>query len=118
MMANTRVLIVEDQYLLAADMADALTDAGFEVVGPAGTLDDAFILADSGHIDVAVVDCDLRGKAVTPLVHALSARGVPTVMVTGYSESAPDVSAAKPTRYLQKPVGSDAVVRALDSLLH
>lgn len=117
-MENARVLVVEDQFLLAIDMADALTDAGFEVVGPAGTLDDAFELVDAGDIDIAVVDCDLRGREVTSLVHALSARGVPTVMVTGYSESSPDVSAAKPTRYLQKPVASEAVVRVLDSLLH
>jgi CheY-like chemotaxis protein len=81
-------LVVEDEYLLADDMAQALAGMGAEVVGPLPTKDRALTLISSGEpLDAAVLDINLRGETVFPVADALTARAIPFVFATGYAQT-------------------------------
>jgi CheY-like chemotaxis protein len=106
------ILVVEDEFLLAEAMADALIALGVQVVGPVGDLAAALALASAAKIDGAVLDINLRGEMVFPLADALAERGVPYIFATGYEQdSIPERFRAAPT--VSKPVD----VQALKSLL-
>lgn len=80
-----RVLVVEDEFYIADDMAAALTQLGAEVVGPAPSKETALaILSSESPIHAAVLDINLKGQAVFPVADALTARGVPFVFASGY----------------------------------
>ena len=80
-----RVLIVEDEALLAMELEFALLDEGAEVVGPALSLDAALRLIEAGPpIDCALLDVDLGGRDVYPAAHLLARRGIPIVFHTGH----------------------------------
>ncbi|MGX7703662.1 response regulator [Methylobacterium sp. Gmos1] len=83
-----RVLVVEDEYFIADDISRALIRHGAEVVGPVPTVREARALLDSESLDLAVLDINLRGELVYPLVAELSRRGVPMVFATGYDVTA------------------------------
>ena len=90
MLSGSRVLIVEDEPLVAGYLADLLADAGAVLVGPVATVGDARHLVRNGtKVDVALLDLNLRDGSVTPLLEALNARAVPTLVYTG--ASLPDV---------------------------
>lgn len=105
-MSRPKVLIVEDEGLVALTMEDLLTDLGCEVVGSFGavqaTLD---FLASSPELDGALLDVNLGGEMVYPVADVLIARGVPFIFATGYGAS-PD------TRYAAVPVASKPVTEA------
>ena len=82
--AGRRVLVAEDEFLIALEIGDALQQAGYEVVGPAATAEETLRLAREALLDAAVLDADLRGEPVFPAADALAARGVPFVFLTGY----------------------------------
>ena len=92
-----RILIVEDEYYLATDLAEAIAACDAEVVGPVGTLEDASRVLDSERIDRAVLDVNLRGEMSFPIAERLEAAGIPYVIATGYSE------ASLPERFRSKP---------------
>jgi DNA-binding response OmpR family regulator len=80
-----RVLIVEDEYLIALDAADTLERAGLKVVGIAGSVKKALkLLAESG-CDAALLDANLDGDSAEPVATALHQRGIPFLVVTGYT---------------------------------
>ena len=79
-----RLLVVEDEALVALSLAADLEAMGWEVVGPAATLDEAHALLEANHVDVALLDVNLDGTLVFPLAEALRARGKPFVFHTGY----------------------------------
>jgi DNA-binding response OmpR family regulator len=82
---NKRILLVEDDFLLADCMKDALQDQGAVVIGPAGSLKTAMeLLAADQDVQAAILDVQVRGEAVFPLVDALVERHVPVVFVSGY----------------------------------
>jgi CheY-like chemotaxis protein len=87
-LTQCRVLVVEDEFFVADDMAQTLLKLGAEVVGPAPTAEKALALLDTEPIDVAVLDINLRGVAVFPLADELRRRGVPFVFATGYDDGA------------------------------
>jgi CheY-like chemotaxis protein len=82
--APKRVLVVEDEALIAFQVIDALEELGWEVVGPAASLAAALELAGEERLDGAVLDVNLRGSDVYPVARLLDARGVPLVFTTGY----------------------------------
>jgi DNA-binding response OmpR family regulator len=79
-----RVLVAEDEFVIALEVEDVLRRAGYEVVGPAATPEDAARLATEEPLDAAVLDVELRGGRVFPAAEALARRGVPFVFLTGY----------------------------------
>ncbi|MFH6783681.1 MULTISPECIES: response regulator [Methylobacterium] len=83
-----RVLVVEDEYFIADDISRALVRHGAEVVGPVPTVDEARRLLASQPLDLAVLDINLRGELVYPLVAEFARRGVPVVFATGYDAAA------------------------------
>ncbi len=80
-----RILVAEDEYAIAQEVASAFAAVGAEVLGPAATLADTLRAASApGRIDAAVLDVNLRGEMAWPAVEALLGRGVPVVLATGY----------------------------------
>ncbi len=85
LLAGLRVLLVEHDYWLAHEMATLLVEAGAEVVGPAGRLDDARAqAAREPHLDGAVAGVQLGDGRADLLLAELLARGVPVLLTTGY----------------------------------
>ncbi|MGK7868241.1 response regulator [Falsiroseomonas sp. E2-1-a20] len=82
-----KVLVVEDEALVAMLVEDALLDAGFEVLGPAATVEEALSLLDRERPDAVVLDLNLAGETSTPVADLLAARGIPYVIATGYGAS-------------------------------
>jgi ActR/RegA family two-component response regulator len=105
-----RVLIVEDEMLIAQDLAEYFAQLGAEVVGPAMTLDDGFRL--SGRAEAAVLDVNLRGEMSFPLAETLLARHVPFVFFTAYAAVAVPAHLRGVERYL-KPASYTRVHRSL-----
>lgn len=112
-LAGRRLLVVEDEYFLAADLAQALSADGAEIIGPAASVDAALdLLDDTDQLDGAVVDLNLQGEMAFPVADALKERNIPFVFSTGYDQS------AIPPRYgdtprCEKPVKATAIARAL-----
>lgn len=82
---SIRILVVEDEPLLAFDIAQHLTTAGYEVVGPASTVARALELIASQGCDIAVLDINLGHETAEPIAAVLTGRGAPFFTVTGYS---------------------------------
>lgn len=110
--AGRRVLLVEDDYFIADELAQWLRNAGAEVIGPVGTLSEALHLLDSHPLDGAILDINLRGELAYPLADALISRGTPLVFSTGYDESAIPERYCDVTR-CEKPLDPATVTRAL-----
>ncbi|MFO1061530.1 MAG: response regulator [Dongiaceae bacterium] len=81
--ARRRVLVVEDQLVIAMHLEEIVCSAGCEVVGPFGRLDHAVIAASDILLDAALLDVDLGGEASFPVAHVLRKRGIPFAFVTG-----------------------------------
>ncbi|CAD1796130.1 CheY-like chemotaxis protein [Xanthomonas arboricola] len=80
-----RILVVEDDYLLAESLNDLLVEAGVCVLGPVGNVPEALSLVTSGQtIDGALLDVNVRGQPVFPVADALLQRGVPFSFCSGY----------------------------------
>ncbi|WP_240791016.1 response regulator [Roseomonas sp. AR75] len=82
-----RVMVVEDEALVAMLVEDALVDAGFGVMGPAATVEEAMALLSLERPDAVVLDLNLAGETSTPVADELAARGIPYVIATGYGAS-------------------------------
>jgi CheY-like chemotaxis protein len=85
---DRRILVVEDEYLIAMSLQDALETAGSIVVGPAPSVDKALQTIDSEpHIDAAVLDVNLGGALAYPVADMLVARKIPFVFTSGYEDA-------------------------------
>ena len=82
-LAGRRILIVEDEAMIALLIQDVLANLASEVVGPAARIDTALALAVAEPIDLAVLDLNLAGELVYPVAEALAGRGIPFVFITG-----------------------------------
>ena len=111
--AGRRILVIEDDYLIALDLTDALEERGAEVIGPAGNIGQATRLAQTAEqIDGALLDINLRGEMSYPIADVLRARGVRFVFTTGYDKS------NIPDRYrdigcCEKPLQIDTFIKML-----
>ena len=101
-LSGRRVLLVEDESMVAWLLEDMLVDLGCAVVGPAAGVNQALAMIDAEAIDAAVLDVNLNGQMSYPVADALAARGVPFVFSTGYNKvSLPNSYQIFPV--LQKP---------------
>jgi len=82
-----RVLLVEDENLVALLLEDMLAELGHTVVGPVARLDKALEAAQREAFDVAILDVNINGEAAYPIADALAARGIPFVFSTGYGKT-------------------------------
>jgi PAS domain S-box-containing protein len=114
--AGRRVLVVEDEPLLALDVAASLAEAGIVVVGPAGTLAEAARLIETARLDAALVDANLHGEPVDEIAATLTRRGIPFAFVTGYGrDSLPPAFRGAPL--VAKPFDGRDLVEAARRLL-
>jgi CheY-like chemotaxis protein len=115
-LASRRILVVEDEYFLADDMAQVLAGLGAEVLGPVSTREQALALLSSDErIDVAVLDINLRGQTVFPVADALTERGIPFVFTTGYSKASLP-PAYRQVPHWEKPFNPNELAKALPGL--
>ena len=109
-----RVLLVEDEALIALHMEDLIADLGHEVTATAMRLDEALELAERCDFDFAILDINLAGAMSFPIADLLTRRGVPFAFTTGYAPAG--VQAPYNTRpIVRKPVLLDELNRALCS---
>src|SRR6202171_5551025 len=85
--SNRRVLLVEEEMLVAWLIEDMLADLGCAVIGPASSVNQALAMIDAEAVDAAVLDLNLNGQMSYPVADALAARGVPFVISTGYDKT-------------------------------
>ena len=115
LLALKRILIVEDETLVAMNIEDTLADEGCEVVGPASRLDVAIRLAREERIDAAVLDVTIRGGQVFPVAEILMDRGIPFVLASGYGDWALPERLKGQSR-LTKPFSSEELLRSMRAL--
>jgi CheY-like chemotaxis protein len=97
-----KVLVVEDELLVASLLQEMLQMAGCIVTGPIPRLAEAITAARSADCDIALLDVNLAGERIDPVAEILSARRIPFVFVTGYGADALPVAHADRPR-LCKP---------------
>lgn len=113
-LSGLRVLVVEDEALVAMLLEDMLGDLGCEVTALASRVPQAVEIArdPAQAFDVAILDVNVAGESIAPVAQALSERPAPFVFATGYGESGvPEAFRGRPT--LQKPFGMADVERRL-----
>ena len=86
MARGKRVLVVEDELMIRMLLQDMLDDLGHTLAGEAGRIDEALTLAKQGEFDVAILDVNLNGQPISPVVEMLVERGLPFVFATGYGQ--------------------------------
>jgi len=112
--AGKRVLVVEDELMIRMLLQDMLADLGHTLAGEAGRIEDAVALAKQGGFDIAILDVNLNGQPISPVVEVLLERGVPFVFATGYGQrGVPEPYRGSPT--LQKPFQADALAEAINA---
>jgi CheY-like chemotaxis protein len=111
-----RVLIVEDEAILAFVLEELITDGGFEIAGVATRLETALAIIQAGVCEAAVLDANLVGVSAAPAALALTERGVPFVVLSGYSRDQLRAAFTVAT-CLQKPCQPVSLIGALLSIL-
>lgn len=115
-LSGYRILIVEDEALIALDLSCALEDLRAVVVGSVNNLADARKLVCEATIDCAVLDVQLGGESVAALIPELDARHIPRVFMTAHSEQdLPEAWTAWPV--LEKPMVRGDVLRAIERVV-
>lgn len=108
-----RVMVLEDDVLIAMDMEDFLLGEGCEVVGPISNVEAALEEVETARLDGAVVDLNLRGELSVPVIEALRSRGVPVVVCSGYAELTGVQDMLKDVPMVPKPCDFKALQRLL-----
>jgi CheY-like chemotaxis protein len=114
--AQTRVLVVEDEYLIRMLLEDMLADLGYTVAAAVGTVAEARELAANGDFSAAILDVNLEGQEIYPVADILNRRSLPFVFVTGYGERNL-LEGYRDRPALQKPFQVDQLDAALAGLL-
>ncbi len=108
--SGNRVMIVEDEALVAIVVSESLSVLGCSVIGPFSRCADAMAAVDAGDVDAAILDVNLDGEMVYPLADILTERGLPFIFVTGYGAESIDRRFAH-IPVMQKPVERNMLQR-------
>jgi CheY-like chemotaxis protein len=115
MSRKPRVLVVEDEWLIAMDTASCLRAAGYPVVGPVASVAAAVRLVDADEVDIALLDIQLNGETSLPVAQTLLDRGTPFAFMTGFGPG--DVAASfRKCTFVSKPVSQAAILATLAEL--
>lgn len=111
-----RILIVEDEWLVAEDHAQTLRDCGYSVIGPCATVESALDTINQETIDAALLDVELRNEKSFAVAEALIRLGVHFAFLSGHSKhDLPE--ALRGEVILSKPVAPNLLVRAIEDLM-
>jgi DNA-binding response OmpR family regulator len=113
-LVGRKVLVVEDNALIAWELEATLQEAGCVVVGPCGTLAEAFGACET-DLDAALLDLNVGGEFTMSLANRLSSAGVPIVFVTGYGDDM--LATYRETPIITKPYRRSEVLVALSSVM-
>jgi CheY-like chemotaxis protein len=114
-LSGRRVLIVEDESLVAMLAEDFLIELGAIVIGPATSIDDAIAMIATHEIDAAVLDLNIRGERSDRVADALRLRGIPIVCATGYGEGAAEFASG--STIVAKPYSKEKLDHSLQLAL-
>jgi CheY-like chemotaxis protein len=110
------VFLVEDEVMIRMMVADMLEELGFRVAAETGEINEAIRLAQSAEFDLAILDVNVNGKVISPVVDLITARNRPFIFATGYGSSGlPEEYRDRPA--LQKPFQLETLARMIDSTL-
>ena len=115
-LVGLRVLVVEDEFLIALSLKATLEGFGCQVVGPVASVDEGRSAAVNAPIDVALVDVNIVGGSSFSVAEDLRQRGCPLAFLTGYSDSKKLPVGMADVRRLVKPLESETLRRALVDL--
>lgn len=110
---GARVLIVEDDAVLAFDLMCVLKDAGAETLGPAGNLKRAMALLQERPLSCGVLDVSLRDEVVFPAAQKLRERGIGIVFYTGHADMEGLMSDWPEAQVLSKPASHLLLMKAI-----
>ena len=117
LLGGKRALVVEDEYLVAQETAEALRAAGCTVVGPVSDIAQAVLSAETEQLDAAVLDINLRGKLAWPVADALRARGIPFIFASGYAETLQPPPELAHIPRIEKPIRPQRLVAVLSAVV-
>jgi DNA-binding response OmpR family regulator len=117
MQPAARILVVEDEFLVAMQIEAILTRAGWRVIGSAGTLSSAVSLARKSACDAALLDVNLRGERADEVAEILFARGVPFLFVSGYGRGNLPAAFRQSVELIAKPFSHRTLVEAVRNLM-
>jgi two-component SAPR family response regulator len=106
--SGNKIMVVEDEALVALALRDSLDELGFSVIGPFSRISEAMIALRNNHVDAAVLDVNLGGELIYPLADVLTADHVPFVFITGYGADEIERRYAS-IPILQKPIEPGAL---------
>lgn len=115
-LVSPRILVVEDEMLVALLIVDMVTELGFEVVGPAMRLGPGLAMAREEHFELAILDLNLASEKSFAIADVLQLRGIPFIFATGYGAQGLD-EARRGIRTLQKPFDLQELARAIGEVL-
>ncbi len=116
-LSGKRVLVLEDEALIALTLMDVLRDLGCTIVGPANSTAAALDRLTQVTPDIAVLDVNLAGASSAPVAQALKLLGVPFVYCTGYAEPTLQIGKELLAPMLTKPVDRDELADALRKVI-
>jgi two-component SAPR family response regulator len=111
-LAGRKVLVVEDQYLIADDLCSLVERLGGHVLGPISRVGTAMAALQAETPDLALLDVNLEGELVYPLAAALQEAGIPFLFTTGYDATVIDPRFGE-APHLSKPIGQGQLVEAI-----
>jgi DNA-binding response OmpR family regulator len=106
-LGGLRILVVEDEFLVAMLVEEMLQDLHCEIVGPISTLEEAIATVRRNHLDGALLDANLNGKNSSPVADELRSHEVPFILVTGYGGHRADPPVLARAPRVRKPVNFD-----------
>jgi DNA-binding NtrC family response regulator len=118
---HLKVLIVEDEVIIALDLEAQLTSEGFDVVALAANVDTALRLLARSTPEAAILDLNIGHQLVTPVAEALNDKGIPFVVITaagqGLKDELRNTPAFRDAPFLGKPATLPQITEALESLM-
>lgn len=112
-MQGSRILVVEDDFLIALDLEERLHKLGCDVVGPFERLDKALAAVDN-ELHGAIVDINLRGQYSFELIDRLREEGVPTIVCSGYASISDVQDKLRDIPLLPKPCNPDELLKLME----
>lgn len=113
----SRLLIVEDEIMVAMDMERTFQTAGYLIVGIASSLSAAFQILKRSPVDLAVLDVNLGGESVLPLAERLRSNGIPFLFLSGYARDHVLQTEFREFPCLEKPCSDRVLLKAVRKLI-